>query len=52
MYTKYSEYSSVAVSCDSGNELSGSVKSEEFTDQLRASQLLRKNSAAQSVSNV
>ena len=31
--------------CESGNELSGSIKSGEFTDYLRTGQLLKKESA-------
>ena len=35
----------VADACECGNEPSGSVKCEEFLDQLQTSQLLKKDSA-------
>jgi hypothetical protein len=40
-----SGYGQVAISCECGNELSGSKKCGEFLDQLRINQLPKKNSA-------
>ena len=36
----------VTGTCECGNELSGSIKCEEFLDQLKTGQLLKKDSAA------
>ena len=35
----------MAGTCECGNEHSGSIKCEDFLDQLKTNQLLKKNSA-------
>jgi hypothetical protein len=41
-----SEYGSLAGGCEHGNELSGSMKDREFTDQLSDYRLIKKDSVS------